>query len=170
PRQWVLAARLYCKALDRNPTNAPIWVQYGHALKESGDPAEAERAYRTALSYTPAVADTHLQLGHALKLQGKTEEAQAAYLRAFALDPSLADSLQELRGLSWSESQLRELRVMTTDDPGVAEHLDVEGALIPHDPINGASIRVLTPHTIFENTRMSPRQDKTRYCITCYWE
>jgi GT2 family glycosyltransferase/tetratricopeptide (TPR) repeat protein len=127
-QQWPRAARLYRKALDRNPKKPPIWVQYGHALKEAGDPAEAERAYRTAISYAPGVADAHLQLGHALKLQGKTEEAQAAYLRAFALDPSLPSSLQELRGLSWSESQLRELRAMTTDDPGVAEHLDVDGA------------------------------------------
>src|SRR5438552_2864360 len=73
--EWQLAAGLYRKALDRNPDKPPIWVQYGHALKEAGDRPEAERAYRTALSYDPAVADTHLQLGHALKLQGKTEEA-----------------------------------------------------------------------------------------------
>ena len=39
---WAVAARLYRTALDRYPRNAPIWVQYGHALKESGEPAEAE--------------------------------------------------------------------------------------------------------------------------------
>jgi len=33
-RQWELAAHLYRKALDRDPQNRPIWVQYGHALKE----------------------------------------------------------------------------------------------------------------------------------------
>ncbi len=111
--QWSLAARLYRKALDRNPDNPPIWVQYGHALKEAGDSAEAERAYRTALSYAPGVADTHLQLGHALKLQGKTEEAQAAYLRAFARDPSLPYPLQELSGLGWSEAEVTELQVLS---------------------------------------------------------
>src|SRR5205085_11511676 len=107
--QWRLAARLYRKALDRNPDNPPIWVQYGHALKESGDAAEAERAYRAALSYAPGVADTHLQLGHVLKLQGKTEEAQAAYLRAFALENRQRDSLDELAGLGWASMQLSEL-------------------------------------------------------------
>src|SRR6516162_1248500 len=71
--QWELAARLYRKALARAPQSSPIWVQYGHALKESGrlrDPgrlAQAEAAYRRALALDPAAADTHLQLAHALK-------------------------------------------------------------------------------------------------------
>jgi GT2 family glycosyltransferase/glycosyltransferase involved in cell wall biosynthesis len=115
-RQWELAVRLYQKALDRNPQNAPIWVQYGHALKESGELrdarklAQAEIAYRTALSFDPGAADTYLQLGHILKLQGKTEEAQAAYLRAFALDPASPHPPEELSGLGWSEINLLELR------------------------------------------------------------
>jgi tetratricopeptide (TPR) repeat protein len=134
-RQWPVAARLYRKALDRNPDNPLIWVQYGHALKESGDPAAAERAYRAALSYAPGVADTHLQLGHVLKLQGKTGEAQAAYLRAFALDPALPHPGVELGGLGWSESQLRELRSWRADDPGFAAPRDFEFAAIQRDPI-----------------------------------
>ena len=62
-RQWELAAQLYRKALDRYPRNFGIWVQYGHALKESGelrDPdklAQAEVAYRRALSLDPGAAD-----------------------------------------------------------------------------------------------------------------
>src|SRR5271166_1073981 len=116
--QWELAAGLYRKALDRYPRNAGVWVQYGHALKESGelrDPdklAQAELAYRTALSLDPGVADTHLQVGHVLKLQGKTSEAEAAYLRAFALDPSMPYPQEELTGLGWSEVNLAELRGM----------------------------------------------------------
>jgi lipopolysaccharide biosynthesis protein/GT2 family glycosyltransferase len=122
-RQWELAAQLYRKALDRDPRNPPIWVQYGHALKESGelrDPdklVQAEIAYHSALSLDPSAADPHLQLGHVLKLQGKTNEAEAAYLRAFALDPSMPDPLQELRGLGWSEAQLSELRGMLGAGP-----------------------------------------------------
>jgi lipopolysaccharide biosynthesis protein/tetratricopeptide (TPR) repeat protein len=114
--QWELAAGLYREALDRNPRKPGIWVQYGHALKESGelrDPgklAQAEVAYRRAVALDPSAADPHLQLGHALKLQGKTEEAQAAYLRAFALDPSMPYPLQELSGLGWSEAQMAGLR------------------------------------------------------------
>lgn len=116
-RRWEAAARLYREALDRGPRNAHIWVQYGHALKESGerrDPdklARAELAYRKALSLDPGVADSHLQLGHVLKLQGKTEEAQASYLRAFALGPSSPDPLHELRRLGWSDREVAELRI-----------------------------------------------------------
>ena len=114
--QWELAAQLYRKALDRYPRNSGTWVQYGHALKESGELrapdklAQAEKAYRTALSLDPGAADTYVQLGHVLKLQGKTEEAQGAYLRAFALDPSSQFAQEELRGQGWSETHLAELR------------------------------------------------------------
>jgi glycosyltransferase involved in cell wall biosynthesis/tetratricopeptide (TPR) repeat protein len=108
--QWEIATRFYRKALDRNPRSPPIWVQYGHVLKETGHLAEAEAAYRTAIGYDPNAADARLQLGHDLKLQGKNEEAQAAYLRAFALDPSLPHPLQELSTLGWSEAETRELR------------------------------------------------------------
>jgi tetratricopeptide (TPR) repeat protein len=120
--QWELAARLYRKALERNPRNPPIWVQYGHALKESGelrDPdklAQAEIAYRRALSLDPSAADSHMQLGHILKIQGKIDGAKAAYLCAFALDPSLPYPLHELGELGWSETQLSELRTLVEFD------------------------------------------------------
>jgi len=107
--QWQIAARLYRRALDRNPGNPPIWVQYGHALKEAGQ-RDAELAYRRALTYAPRLTDAHLQLGHALKLQGKTEAAQAAYLRAFVLDQSAVWPLHALREFGWSEGELAELR------------------------------------------------------------
>src|SRR5260370_41607312 len=86
--QWEMAAEFSRAALRRKPENPSIWVQYGHALKESGHLAEAEKAYRTALVYDPRIADSHVQLGHVLKIQGKKEEARAAYLRAVAFDPS----------------------------------------------------------------------------------
>jgi GT2 family glycosyltransferase len=127
-RRWELAARLYQKALDRNPRNSPIWVQYGHALKESGelrDPdklAQAEAAYRRALSIDPSVADTHLQLGHIQKLQGKTEEAKAAYLRALALDVSMPYPLEELRGLGWARGELSELLGMLGKTLSLEDH------------------------------------------------
>jgi glycosyltransferase involved in cell wall biosynthesis len=120
-REWERAAQLYRKALERNRRNPPIWVQYGHALKESGerrDPdklAQAETAYRRALSLDPGAADPHLQLGHVLKLQGKTSEAEAAYLRAFALDPAISYPLQELSGLGWSETHMAELQGLVAD-------------------------------------------------------
>jgi tetratricopeptide (TPR) repeat protein len=106
-RDWVSAARYYRKALDQKPDNPPIWVQYGHARKESGNLGEAEDAYRKSLDLDEDVADTHLQLGHVLKIQGRKIEASAAYLRALALDPELNHASFELRGLGWTKGRIQ---------------------------------------------------------------
>ncbi|MBV8482633.1 MAG: glycosyltransferase, partial [Verrucomicrobia bacterium] len=106
-RDWVSAARFYQRALDQNPDNAPIWVQYGHALKESGKLQEAEAAYRRSLELAPDVADTHLQLGHVLKIQGRKIEASAAYLRALVLDPKMDHASFELRNLGWTRGRIQ---------------------------------------------------------------
>src|SRR5208283_1903654 len=97
-RQWERAARFYQKALNRNPRNPPIWVQYGHVLKEAGRRADAEQAYRSAVEHDPADADARLHLGHILKLQGKQGEAIEAYRRSFALKPlhAVAHELRQL--------------------------------------------------------------------------
>ena len=105
-RDWVSAAQYYQKALDQKPNNPPIWVQYGHALKESGNLAEAEKAYRKSLEFGAEVADTHLQLGHVLKIQGRKIEASAAYLRALVLDPGLEHASLELKGLGWTSGRI----------------------------------------------------------------
>ncbi len=68
-RNWPEAARLYREALDRNGSLPAIWVQYGHALKETGHLSEAEAAYRKSIEIAPQEADSHLQLGH--KADGK---------------------------------------------------------------------------------------------------
>lgn len=89
--QWQDAAAHYQRATESEPASFALWVQYGHALKESGAVAAGERAYRRALDLAPAVADTHVQLGHVLKLQGRIAEAAAAYRKAAALAPEVAD-------------------------------------------------------------------------------
>jgi tetratricopeptide (TPR) repeat protein len=106
-RDWQTAVRLYRKALDRQPDNAPIWVQYGHALKESGNRIEAENAYRKSVELNPKVADTHLQLGHVLKIQEKRGAAAVAYLRAIELDPALKAATTELLALGWTEDRIQ---------------------------------------------------------------
>src|SRR5690348_3453114 len=134
--QWDIAADLYRRSLARNPDNPPIWVQFGHALKESGNPGEAERAYRAAIAPDPTVADSHLHLGHVLKLQGKQEEAEAAYLRAFALDPGLPATCEGLRDLGWSETRVGELRRLASPPEPVDTQpsAQTKGSLGPHVP------------------------------------
>ena len=107
--QWQIAAGLYRIALDRKPKNPPIWMQYGHAIKESGNLADAEVAYRIAIEYDPGDADGSLQLGHVLKLQGKQAEAEIAYLQALMLNSSLDCAARELFELGWTAERLLEM-------------------------------------------------------------
>jgi glycosyltransferase involved in cell wall biosynthesis len=102
-RIWSTAALHYRIALDINPNLAPIWVQYGHALKELGERVEAERAYHRALSIDADVADTYLQLGHVQKLLGRVKEAESSYLQALLIDPTLVFAREELVALGYSD-------------------------------------------------------------------
>ena len=99
-RKWIEAREAYAQALQLDPSMDHIWVQYGHALKETGHLGEAESAYRSALVIAPEVSDTFLQLGHVLKLLGRRPEAATAYSKALELDPELSDAENELRTLS----------------------------------------------------------------------
>lgn len=117
---WEAAARLYRRALDRNPRRAEIWVQCGHVLKEGAQFAAAEAAYRRALTVVAQSAEIYLQLGHVLKLQSKADDAQAAYLRAFVLDPTLSSVSSELRASGWTAEEISELVVSLTLSEKVA--------------------------------------------------
>lgn len=98
-RQWTEAAAFYGAYLKLRPNHPAIWVQYGHALKESGHLTEGEAAYRQALALRPDVADTYLQLGHVLKVSGRLDEAEEAYSQALRLDPGNPQTRTEMRTL-----------------------------------------------------------------------
>jgi tetratricopeptide (TPR) repeat protein len=85
--QWSRAAQLYRRALRRVPDAPEVWIQYGHALKESGEAAAAEAAYRRAMELDPDTAEWHFFLGHVLRLQGRHREASEAYRQFARLDP-----------------------------------------------------------------------------------
>lgn len=89
-REWLQASLLYQQYLAAQPKDAGIWVQLGHALKESSRFQEAEAAYRSALALTPDDADLHLQIGHLLKLTGRTEQAIKSYAASLRLSPTMA--------------------------------------------------------------------------------
>jgi glycosyltransferase involved in cell wall biosynthesis len=98
-RKWQEAAHAYAEAVAAAPDAVDVWVQYGHALKESGHRSKAEEAYRTALALDESKADTHLQLGHLLKLEGRLDAAAVAYLTAIEKAPDHTDALTELEHL-----------------------------------------------------------------------
>src|SRR5687768_13574506 len=92
---WSEAAQAYAAYLRLRGEHWQIWVQYGHCMKESGDPKAALLLYREAERLQPGDADTHLQIGHALKLLGRHEEAFQEYARALTLDPGNAAARAE---------------------------------------------------------------------------
>ncbi|MBL6453862.1 glycosyltransferase [Belnapia sp. T6] len=98
-RAWAEAARAYAAYLRMQPEAWAIRVQYGHCLKEDGDPEAALQAYREADRQNPGDADIHLQLGHALKLLNRYEEALEEYVQALTLDPANAAARQEVMAL-----------------------------------------------------------------------
>jgi tetratricopeptide (TPR) repeat protein len=104
--EWLKASRYYEKVLGRNPHNAPILVQYGHALKETGRLELAEAAYRKAIAWGTGIPDNYVQLGHVLKLEGKFDDARTAYLVAFVLDPAGSGAARELDEIGWPTEQL----------------------------------------------------------------
>jgi glycosyltransferase involved in cell wall biosynthesis len=105
-RLWAEAAALYRTALRKEPGLAPIWVQLGHALKESGDYQGAESAYKRSLELLD-VADTHLQLGHLYKLMKRHSGSEQGYLKALERQPDLKDARDELRRMGWNQARLR---------------------------------------------------------------
>ena len=101
-RRWNDAADHYGEYLRLQPEDAPIWVQCGHALKESGNLSDAEGAYKRSLELAPDIADTQLQLGHLYKKMHNYARAIAAYREALRIDGSLFDARRELASLSVS--------------------------------------------------------------------
>lgn len=78
---WAGAAGFYARAVKIEPSRRPIWVQLGHALKETGALEEALDAYRqaSALPIDGDAGDAPLHLGVLAKQMGYMAEAKAAF-------------------------------------------------------------------------------------------
>jgi glycosyltransferase involved in cell wall biosynthesis len=98
-RHWKEAAASYAAYLEVKADDWPIWVQYGHCLKEAGDVAGGLTAYRRALTLEQNDSDLHLQIGHALKLLGAYEDALEAYRAVLTLDPENSDGKAEMAAM-----------------------------------------------------------------------
>lgn len=120
-RNWEGARSNYEEALALNPSLQPIWIQLGHARKESGDHAAAEEAYREALKLKPGDADVYLQLGHLYKIRNQMGMALESYLRAQELDPLLGDA----------RAEVDRLRERVVQDKGATRSVTPSGSRYP---------------------------------------
>jgi glycosyltransferase involved in cell wall biosynthesis len=138
-RRWPQAAELYGEYLTARSDDGPIWVQLGHALKESGNLNEAEDAYKRSLELSPDIADTQLQLGHLYKKMQKFSDAIAAYREAMRIDDTLFDARRELANLGISTRET--LSTETTTAPRIATTFidlsDVFSYLHHHPTVSG---------------------------------
>ncbi len=105
--RWAAAAAQYRRYLRYRPDDFAIWVQLGHMLGESGDPAGADQAYRTAHALNPDDADLALCRGHLARRGGDIEAAIAFYRRSFEIDGDerAAGALAELEAETGCESE-----------------------------------------------------------------
>lgn len=84
--EWVEAAANYRIHLKLHPDDFAIWVQLGHALKESSQIARALVAYSEALRLNEKDADLHLNLGHLFKLIRLYDSAELHYNESKNID------------------------------------------------------------------------------------
>jgi len=85
-RDWGRAAEFYGRHLKTNPKDFAIWVQLGHALKETGKLEEADAAYTAAAQIHDRDADLLLSRGHLAKLRGDDIAARGFYHLSYAAD------------------------------------------------------------------------------------
>ncbi|MFW9909788.1 MAG: tetratricopeptide repeat protein [Candidatus Thorarchaeota archaeon] len=76
----------YKQALERDPSNATVWVNLGVALARQGRPKEAENAYRTATELDSKYLLAFNNLGAILIEQERFEEAIIPIEHAISLD------------------------------------------------------------------------------------
>ncbi|WP_156842304.1 glycosyltransferase family 4 protein [Novosphingobium aquimarinum] len=79
-RDWFSAATHYRSALREDDAQPHIWIQLGHALKESGRLDDALQAYQEATTLAAADADAHLHLAHLYKRLGYIDPAIRHFL------------------------------------------------------------------------------------------
>lgn len=136
---WPRAERLFSAHLAVAPTDQPIWIQLGHALKEQGKRGEAEEAYRRATKLAPDDAEAHLQLAHVLKQQMKRAEAARAFARALELNPAKTtfDELTSLGVVSRAGEIVSTARLKNTANIVLFEIDDLLGWLSHHRTLSG---------------------------------
>lgn len=104
--EWAAAAEGYKTVVALDDTLTGIWVQLGHALKESGDFDGARLAYQKATASEPENAEYYLHLGHLLKNMGHFEEAVAVFFQCLQCDPEIHDAYDQLLHLGCTREEI----------------------------------------------------------------
>jgi hypothetical protein len=122
-RDWALAASHYAAALLRDWTLAPIWVQFGHALKEQGFLEDAGFAYREAARADPSSVDALTHLAHLMKRVGDDNAAMQTFKKIVQLDPENDGACEALGKFQTGDGAVR-LSQLSSRLKAEAEALD----------------------------------------------
>ncbi len=87
-----MAAQLYFRASELDPTNPEIATKLAFALFKTGGAADAEKLFRGVLEHHPNNADAKRGLAHSLVLQNKPGEAIPIYRKALEDPAGKADA------------------------------------------------------------------------------
>ena len=87
--EYERSSQFYKELLDEYPTNAKVWLSYGHVLKTEGRQDECIEAYRRCVARDPAFGEAYWSLAN-LKTFRFTDEDLAA-MRAQLAEPELND-------------------------------------------------------------------------------
>lgn len=154
-KDWGAARLSYSKAVAEDDSLWAIWVQLGHACKESGDYAAAERAYRKALLLNPTEADSHLQFGHLMKITQRYPAALASYAYALSLQPNYLSAKREIEGL-WRRGDVPERRQSPTVSRNDMKVFGRQGNPITGPSFLGIGMAKAGTGWLFDQLKMHP--------------
>ena len=99
-RDWHRARDHYRAAVQKDPSQAHIWVQLGHAEKELGRTSHAIDAYKQATVADPRHSDAFFQLAHSLRHIGNKVDGFTNFLKAVEIDghPEAAKEISHMMG------------------------------------------------------------------------
>ncbi len=86
---WAKAAQAYRRAMEWKPNRADVWLQLGHACKESRQFPDALAAYLRSRALEPG-PEADLQIGHLLKITSNLHGALHHYMQSAAAEDSRA--------------------------------------------------------------------------------
>jgi len=123
---WTVAAEYYASAVARDPSLYHVWMQLGHAHKESKAYGQAEAAYLKAADLRPASGEPFLHLGHLHKVTGEYVKAGRDYFRAVKTEPTNADAVAELHRQLAASSGLTRDKMLQFLEQEFGEDVDTD--------------------------------------------
>jgi tetratricopeptide (TPR) repeat protein len=93
--EYQAAIKDFAFALERDPSQARVWVSYGHALRTVGRQTDSVNAYRRSLALEPTLGEAYWSLAN-LKVVRFTDEDRLAMQSAVGLEDLSEDDRANL--------------------------------------------------------------------------